>query len=137
VHEGAIAGLVDAPLYRYRVHGRSLTADRVRTLRDRVAFLERARQIHELDAAARAALARSLSAQRAALALTEAEAALRSRSPDARRRALQAARSPGVALRSRAAALAAALAPMTAASALERRALRGRHTRLGRSHPGR
>jgi hypothetical protein len=137
VHEGAIAGLVDAPLYRYRVHGRSLTADRVRTLRDRVAFLERAGQIHELDAAARAALVRSLSAQRAALALTEAEAALRSRSPDARRRALQAARSPGVALRSRAAALAAALAPATAASALERRALRGRHTRLGRSHPGR
>jgi hypothetical protein len=136
VHRGSLAGLVDEPLYRYRVHGRSLTADRVRTLRDRVAFLERAGQIHELDAAARASLVRSLSAQRASLALTEAEAALRSRSPDARRRALQAARSPDVGLRSRAAALAAALAPATAANALERRALRGHRSRLGRSHPG-
>ena len=136
LHSGAVAGLVDEPLYRYRVHGGSLTADRVRTLQERVAFLERAGQILPLDARTRAALVRSLSAQRASLALTEAEAALRSRSPDARRRALQAARSPGVALRSRAAALAAALAPATAASALERQALRGRRTRLGRSVPG-
>jgi hypothetical protein len=133
IHNGAVAGLVDEPLYRYRVHERSLTGDRVRTLRDRVALLERSGQIDTLDAASRAALMRSLSVQRASLALTEAEAALRSRSPDARRRALNAARSPDVRLRSRAAALAAALAPGAAASALERRALRGRRSRLERS----
>jgi glycosyltransferase involved in cell wall biosynthesis len=137
IHGDAVAGLVDEPLYRYRLHDRSVTSDRVRTLRDRVVLLERVRKTYDLSDGERAALAGSLARQRAALVLTEAEAALRSRSPDARRRALQAARSPGVGLRSRAAALAAALAPAAAAAALERRVLRGRRSRLERSLPGR
>src|SRR4029453_19033061 len=98
---GAVAGLVDEPLYSYRVHGRSLTADRVRTLKDRVAFLEQAGHSYALGPTERAALARSLRRQRAALVLTEAEAALRERTRDARSRALAAARSPGVPIRSR------------------------------------
>lgn len=134
---GAVAGLVDEPLYRYRVHDLSLTADRVRTLRDRVALLERVGQTHALRDRERSALARSLATQHASLALTEAEAALRSRSRDARRRALAVARTRAIALRSRAAALAAAFAPEAAARALERREARRGQSRLRRTLPRR
>src|SRR5512133_293198 len=130
---GAVAGLVDEPLYRYRVHDRSLTADRVRTLNDRVAFLEQTGRSYALDPTERVALSHSLTRQRAALVLTEAEAALRGQTHDARSRALAAARSPGVAMRSRIAAAAAVIAPRTAARALAR----SRHSRLGRSIPRR
>jgi hypothetical protein len=135
LHAGAAAGLVDEPLYRYRVHGASLTADRVRTLQDRVSFLERVAHTYDLRESERASLTASLAAQRASLVLTEAEAALRARTPDARSRAFAAVRSPGVAFRSRAAALAAGLAPRTAARTLERRARGGGSSRLGRSLP--
>jgi hypothetical protein len=133
VGAGASAGLVDEPLYRYRIHRHSLTADRIATLRDRVTFLQRVGQRTDLSAGEYAALRRSLARQSAKLALTEAEAALRSRSPDARTRALAAAREPAMPLRSRAAALAAALAPGAAASALERRDARGGRSRLHRT----
>jgi len=124
---GAAAGLVDEPLYRYRIHPASLTANRIAALSERVGFLQSIRDTYELDLDEQDALSRSLARQRAALALTEVEAALRARSADARRRALGAALVPGVGLRTRSAALAAALAPRTAARMLERRA------RLGRS----
>lgn len=136
VYGGALAGAVDAPLYRYRLHDRSLTSDRIRTLHERVALLERVGQTTALENRERVVLASSLSAQRAYLALTEAEAALRSRSRDARERALAAARMPAVPLRSRAAALAAAVAPEAAARALERREARRGHSRLRRTLPG-
>jgi glycosyltransferase involved in cell wall biosynthesis len=137
IHRDAVAGLVDEPLYRYRIHDRSVTADRVRTLRDRVGLLERVRQTYALSDRERATLARSLARQRASLALTETEAALRAGSPDARRRALAAARTHTVGLRTRAAALAAALAPKAAARALERREARSGRSRLRRSLEGR
>jgi Glycosyl transferase family 2 len=137
----ASAGLVDEPLYRYRIHRSSVTADRIETLRDRLTLLERVGQRAGLSVGQHAALARSLARQRAALILTEAEAALRSRSQDARTQALAVAREPRVPLRSRAAALAAALAPRAAAKALERRDARGGRSRvdrtLGRSPRGR
>lgn len=132
IHAGATAGFVDEPLYRYRVHDESLTADRVRTLRERVLFLERVGHSYALTDRERTVLARSLRAQRASLVLTEAEAALRGRSRDARRHALAAARSHGIGWRSRLAALAAVLAPRTAARALERRARYGGTSRLDR-----
>jgi len=135
LYDGAVAGAVDDPLYRYRFHDRSLTSDRVRTLRERVALLEHVGQTHALDNRERLVLASSLTAQKAYLALTEAEAALRSRSRDARRRALAAARMPGVALRSRATVLAAAFAPEAAARALERREARRGRSRLRRKPP--
>jgi hypothetical protein len=130
---GASAGLVDEPLYRYRFHDRSLTSDRIGTLRDRVFILETVGRKNGLGDDERAALARSLTRQRAYLILTEAEAALRSRSRDARTCALAATRAPGVSLRSRAAALAAALAPGAAARLLERRDARGGRNRLSRT----
>jgi Glycosyl transferase family 2 len=137
IHRHAVAGLVDEPLYRYRLHDRSVTADRVRTLRDRLVLLERVRQMYDLSDAERAALARSLARQRASLVLTEAEAALRAGSGDARSRAFAAARTETVGLRTRAAALAAALAPKAAARALERREARSGRSRLRRSVEGR
>jgi glycosyltransferase involved in cell wall biosynthesis len=137
IHRDAVAGLVDEPLYRYRLHDRSVTADRVRTLRDRIVLLERVSETYNLSDGERAALARSLARQRASLALTEAEAALRAGSPDARSRAFAAARTHTVGLRSRAAALAAALAPKAAARALERREARSGRSRLKRSLEGR
>ena len=134
LYSGASAGLVEEALYHYRIGPGSLTSDRLRTLRDRVVLLERIAAAYELRLEERVALERSVARQRATLTLTEAEAALRARSPDARRHALAAARVARVRLLSRAAALAAVLAPKTAARVLERRARAGR-TRLTRSAP--
>lgn len=135
IHAGAVAGLVDEPLYRYRVDDGSLTSDRVGTLRDRISFLERVRSSYALDETETAAIERSVAAQRRALVLTEAEAALRSQARDARKRALAAARSPGIPLRARASAVAAVIAPRAAGRVLERRALKTGTSRLGRSVP--
>ena len=135
IHSGSRAGLVEEPLYRYRIEGATLTSDRVGTLRDRISFLERAGRRYSLDETEKAALERSLAAQRQALVLTEAESALRSRARDARRRALRAARSPGVTFRARASAFAAAIAPRAAGHILERRARKTGYSRLGRSVP--
>ena len=137
IHRGAGAGLVDEPLYRYRVQGETLTSDRLGTLRDRVSFLERVAHSYALAQNERDALARSLTAQRNALALTEAEAALRSQSSNARGRAFAAARRPGLTLRARAAAAAAVIAPRAAGRILDRRARKTGHSRLVRSFPRR
>jgi hypothetical protein len=137
LYGGAVAGAVAEPLYRYRFHEASLTGDRVATLGDRIVLLEHVGRTTALLDHERDALARSLATQRASLALTEAEAALRSRAPGARRRALAAASTPAVGLRARAAALAAAAAPEAAAKALERRETRRGRSRLKRrlGHP--
>jgi glycosyltransferase involved in cell wall biosynthesis len=130
---GAGAGMVDEPLYRYRVEDGTLTSDRVATLRDRILLLERVGRTYELDAAETVALERSLATQRNALILTEAESALRSRARDARSRAFAAARIPGVAFRTRASAVAAAVAPRAAGRILEWRARKTGVSRL--AHP--
>jgi glycosyltransferase involved in cell wall biosynthesis len=119
IHSGSAAGLVEETLYRYRIHGASLTADRLSTLRERIEFLERIGRTQVLHERERAALARSVARYRTSLALSEAEVALRLRSPDARRRALAASRTAGVKLHYRAGALAAALAPDAAARVLK------------------
>jgi hypothetical protein len=120
IHSGAAAGLVDDTLYRYRIHRGSLTADRLSTLRERIEFLERVGRTQVLHDRECSALTRSVGRYRTSLALSEAEVAVRLRSPDARTRALAAARTAGVPLHYRAAALAAAFAPHTAARALDR-----------------
>jgi Glycosyl transferase family 2 len=134
IHAGAAAGLVEEPLYRYRLHADSLTADRVVRLRERVAFLERYASDEQLRPPEREALERSLAAQRRSLLLTEAEASLRARDADARRQAFAVARSRGIGARERAGGLVAAMAPELAARILDRRSRAGR-SRLGRSHP--
>jgi hypothetical protein len=136
LHQGAVAGAVAEPLYRYRFHEQSLTADRVSTLGDRITLLEHVGRAHSLSERERAVLAGSLERQRASLALTRAEAALRARSRDARACALAAARTPKVGVRARVAAVAAALAPGVAARALERREARQGRSRLKRTVHG-
>jgi glycosyltransferase involved in cell wall biosynthesis len=135
IHLGCKAGLVDEPLYRYRVRRDSLTADRVHTLRDRVSLLEKISDRPGLRPAETQSLARSVKRQRRALLLTEAEAALRAGTPDARRRSLAVALGRDVGVVARLAGLGSALAPGAAARVLERRARAGRRTRLGRSVP--
>jgi hypothetical protein len=135
IHSGARAGMVEEPLYRYRMEDGSLTSDRVGTLRDRIVLLERVGRSYELGESETGALRRSLATQRSALVLTEAEAALRMRERDARKRALAAARSPGIPLLTRASAIAAAIAPGTAGRLLERRAQKTGASRLARSVP--
>jgi hypothetical protein len=130
IHNGSVAGLVDEPLYSYRIHGASLTADRIGTLRERIDMLERIGGTQPLSESERAGLARSLSHQRTSLALAEAEVAVRARSADARRLALAAARSPGGRLRYRLAAFAAVVAPLAVARGLERRDARRGDNRL-------
>jgi Glycosyl transferase family 2 len=135
IHGGETAGLVAEPLYTYRVLSDSLTGDRVATLRDRVHFLGRFADDVGLSTIERAALERSLNAQRRALRVTETEAALRSRESGARRHALQLARDPAMSARLRAAGLAAAVAPRVAARVIERRSRAGVRSRLERSYP--
>ena len=135
VHSGARAGLVDEPLYRYRIRRDSLTGDRVGALRERISFLERLGRELELSEGERATLRRSVARQRASLALAEAEVAVRSRSRDARRRALGAAATASVPLPARAAAFAAAIAPSVAARVLESREALGGDKRLRRPRP--
>ena len=132
IHSGAIAGVVEEPLYRYRIHGESLTADRVATLRERVRFLERIGQTQALHDHERSSLGRSVARHRSSLALVETETALRSRAREARKRAFALARTPMVPWRSRCAALAATLAPHAAARALEWRDARSGSGRLRR-----
>lgn len=135
IHLGCQAGVVDEPLYRYRVRRDSLTADRVHTLRDRVSLLEKISDRPGLSPAESRSLARSVKLQRRALLLTEAEAALRAGAPDARRRSLAVALGRDVGVVARLAGLGSAVAPSAAARVLERRARAGGHTRLGRSVP--
>ena len=135
IHLGCKAGLVDEPLYRYRVRRDSLTANRVHTLRDRVNLLEKISDRPGLRPAETQSLARSVKRQRRALLLTEAEAALRAGTPDARRRSLAVALGRDVGVVARLAGLGSALAPGAAARVLERRARAGGRTRLGRSVP--
>jgi GT2 family glycosyltransferase len=130
---GASAGLVDEPLYHYRLRACSLTSNRIETLRDRVRILEDVQRMDDLSDGEHVALTRSLERQRAALALTEAEAALRSGARDARARAFAAARMRAISFRSRAACFAAALAPHAARTVLERRDSHRGVSRLHRS----
>jgi hypothetical protein len=125
---GCAAGVVKEPLYRYRLHDASLTANRLRALRERVAFLEMIAAYPGLEPSEIAALRRSLDVQRRSLLLAEAESSLRMRRSDARHRALRVARTRGLGVQVRLGALASALAPRAAGALLERRAqTRGSH----------
>lgn len=119
---GCVAGVVKEPLYRYRLHDASLTADRVGALRERVQFLEKTEAYPDLEPSEIGALGRSLDVQRRSLLRAEAESSLRKHRPDARRRALQVARTRGFGLDVRFGALFSALAPGMSARVLERRA---------------
>lgn len=101
IFAGSRAGLVDEPLVRYRLHGGSLTANRVRSFGERVRVLDKAREqvdlrpgeLEVLEASRREALRRAR--------LAEAREGLLERQPGARRRALAIAAGRGLGFRSR------------------------------------
>ena len=111
VLSGCTVGEVDEPLYLYRLHEGSLTADRLPALRDRVTLLELSARHPGLDSHERAALERSLRSKRRKVLGAEAEVALIERHRDARLRALRLVAAPGAELRLRVAAARWALAP--------------------------
>ena len=67
IFDGAQAGLVDEPLMSYRIHQGSLTSDRVASLTERVAVLERARNYPQLTPDERRLLTASIRWQRSRL----------------------------------------------------------------------
>jgi hypothetical protein len=124
--DDARAGMVPEPLLLYRLRPGSLSADRARTLRERVELLDRAAAGASLRAPERGAL-RSARRRAAARAATEEarEALLESRR-DGRRRALALAATQGASPSARVLGAGAALMPRAAGRLLRRRRRAGR-----------
>ncbi len=129
---GSRAGLVDEPLYRYRLRPESLTADRLASLRWRVRLLDNVQVGHGLTGGELACLARSRAAQQRSLLLAEAEAAVRAGDAGARRRSLAVVVGSEIGFRTRLAAAASAVAPGLARRMLERQGRRLGISRLER-----
>jgi glycosyltransferase involved in cell wall biosynthesis len=115
---GARAGVVDAPLARYRLAGDSLTAKRARSLRHRVMCLEKVWREGRLDSRQRDALRRSLAQHR--LRAVQAEVAETGGRLAARSRAelLRCSAAPGLPIGWRWRAAAGGLAPRAIAREL-------------------
>jgi glycosyltransferase involved in cell wall biosynthesis len=133
IMRGVQVGLVDAPLYRYRI--RTSDADRVSSLRERVRVLEKVSVTAELSQEERDVLERSFSRTRQRALLAEAESALRNGDKTARRRSLAVALGPGFGLRTRLKALAAAVSPRAAGTRLAAREEETGWSRLQRGYP--
>jgi glycosyltransferase involved in cell wall biosynthesis len=99
IFSGSMAGLVEAPYYDYAVDSAGLTADRVASLWDRVALLEKAAAGDDLTPAERRELTRSLRYHRSRAARTEVQAGLAH--GGSRRRAMRLALMRGVETRTR------------------------------------
>jgi hypothetical protein len=106
---GSLAGLVDEPLYDYRLHPGSLTGSRVSSLWDRVTLLEKAEANPDLLDGDRAGLGRALSSHRSRAVEAEVQASLYG--DGARAGLLRRALTRGIAPRARLLALLGALAP--------------------------
>jgi glycosyltransferase involved in cell wall biosynthesis len=133
---GSRAGLVDEPLCVYRIHGKSLSSNRPRSIRGGALVLERARSHPSLTADEIEYLDEQLSWLRIEADLAEAEEALRGLAGNPRARCLKIAFGPRRhRFRSRVSALAAALAPRAAGRYLERLEERSDRSRLAlRTH---
>jgi glycosyltransferase involved in cell wall biosynthesis len=107
--DGASVGVVERPLLRYRRHPTSMTANRVRALRSRVAVLEKAALRDDLTAEERQQLDRSLVRARSRAVLCEARSL-----PATRRAVLGSARSRDISPVARLTLAVAALAPRRA-----------------------
>jgi glycosyltransferase involved in cell wall biosynthesis len=125
---GAKAGLVDVPLYRYRLGTESLTGNRPATLRETVTMLESV-VYPGLGAGERATLNGALARERPRALLAEAEAALRTGDRDARRRSLAVVLSREFGPRTRLKASIGTLVPRLAG-----RQLAARDATTGKSH---
>ncbi len=133
---GSRFGLVDEPLYVYRVHSTGISADLLRVRRGSVRALERVLAETDPGPAEREALREALSQRRRAAALTEAEAALRARAPDARALSRAIAGSGAFPARTRAKAAVGAAFPGLVRRLLERRERATGKSRLRKPMPG-
>lgn len=114
---GGRAGLVPEPLLRYRIHGASLSADRLRSLRARLTLLDKAAASGRLDGEEVRVLEQVRRRARIRVRAAEAIIALQERRPGARRAALRLAVGPGVARATRMTLLRSAIRPKAAARA--------------------
>jgi glycosyltransferase involved in cell wall biosynthesis len=121
---GARAGLVDAPLLRYRLGTTSLTADRLPSLRARVSVLEKAARRTDLSPSERRYLERALDRRRWDVASAELREGVAPEDPHARRAAFAVTRRNDLPSGSRLKAAAFALSPGLALRASRRRAVR-------------
>ena len=133
---GSSFGLVDEPLYRYRVHQHGTSADQLRGSREAVEIFERVLTNAQPGTPEREALEQGLAHHRRIAELTAAEHALRNRMPDRRRRALAIAAAPDYGAATRLKAVFAAGFPGLAGRQLERREARAGHSRLRKPMPG-
>lgn len=115
---GSAAGLVDAPLARYRLHADSLSANRPKLVRGRIRVLEAALARPDLTRPERRAVTAALRVQRRSLLMSEARAALGAKAPQARGLSMRVALAPGVGIRTRLKAIAAAISPGAAGGRL-------------------
>lgn len=118
---GSHVGLVVDPLYRYRLHDRSITAQRVSSLRARVRILEKHFENPSLSASERSILDRELQRRGRDATLAEAEAGVRSLIPCSRARLARLALSDGLPWRARFNIGLSAIARRPARWAFERR----------------
>jgi glycosyltransferase involved in cell wall biosynthesis len=118
---GSFAGLVNEPLYRYRVRHGSLSFDRTADLWEEVRMLERAGANPHLRPDERPLLGRSLRVARNSALSAEAEEAVRHDRPGRRRLLASLAMARRTPARRRLLALAAVVAPRLAAGRLRGR----------------
>jgi glycosyltransferase involved in cell wall biosynthesis len=122
---GSAAGLVNEPLYRYRIHRASLSSDRAVELRARVRILERVRANPNLRLDERPVLEQAIVAARREMLVADAEEAVLHARPGRRRLLASVAAAPGAPARMRVNAIAAIALPRLAARRL--RTLQGRN----------
>jgi hypothetical protein len=119
--EGCLAGLIDEPLYRYRLGHGTVASDPVANHLADVDILERLLADPRLVPAERAIVARGVGIHRRSAALIDARQGILTGRPDARRASLRIVVGRGFPFRSRAKACVSALAPALARRRLERR----------------
>jgi glycosyltransferase involved in cell wall biosynthesis len=132
---GSTIGLVDEPLYRYRVHELGTSADQLGGARAAVQLFEGVLPLAEPGTKERSALEDGLARHRRNAALTEAEHALRTRAPGRRGRSLAIAQDSGFPARTRLKALFSVGFPAISAGLLERRERRTGLSRLRKPMP--
>jgi glycosyltransferase involved in cell wall biosynthesis len=117
---GSVAGLVNEPLYRYRVRLGSLSVDRAADLHQEVRMLERVRANPHLRPDERPLLERSIRVARNSALLAEAEEAVRHSGRGGRRLLASVAIASGMPARRRLVAISGIVAPRLAAGRLRR-----------------
>jgi glycosyltransferase involved in cell wall biosynthesis len=132
---GSRFGLVDEPLYRYRVHERGTSTDQLLGARDAVQMFEGLLQLAQPGSREQVAIEEALEAHLRNAALTEAEYALRSGLPDRRSRSLAIAFGSRFGASTRLKALLAAAFPGPSARLLERREQGTGRSRLRKPMP--